>query len=423
MKILAIYRHYWPDTTPYARLLRAILEEQVSRGHSASVFTAQPSYNDISHSRQPHRETIGGVDIRRIRLLPERKHLRLLRALNFIYFLFRAVTHVLWRRYDLIVANTHPPVLMGWVLRMIHRVTGIPFVLHCQDIHPESAVIANQLREGRISRWLERIDTENCSAAESVVTLSEDMKQTLLRRKGYTGNNITVINNFALDVYEPEENLPTLFNDAVQHPFRVFFAGNIGLFQDLPRLIEAAHILSAEQDIHFIFMGAGAELRSLRSLADNLIGKTVFFEPYQPVEVAFGCMQRADLGVVSLRTGVCQVAYPSKTMTYLAAGCPILLLAERDSQLAEDILVHDFGYVPEKLTFSNIAETISAARDQRERWTADARQKLIARSEKFYGRSKSLAAWQDIFGLGVVAPDSRSKNHTPGLTDGMKKAA
>ncbi len=398
MRILAIYRHYWPDATPYARLLRAILEDQVTQGKSATVFTAQPGYNDVVFPRQPQRETLGGVDVQRIRLLPERKHMHLLRAINYLYFLFRAMLHVLIRRrYDLVVANTHPPVLMGVALRLIRRLTGIPFVLHCQDIHPESAVLSDQLRGGRIARWLQRVDTNSCVEAERVVTLSDDMKQTLRRRKGNRADNITVINNFALDVYEPAQRLPKLFDDSAQNPFRVLFAGNMGIFQDLPRLVEAAHVLSAERDIHFIFMGTGAELRKLMQLATDLINETVFFEPFQPAEIASACMRRANLGVVSLRAGVFHVAYPSKTMTYLAAGCPLLLLAERNSQLAEDIVGNNYGYVPEEITSEGIAQTIRRARDDRRRWTAMARHELVTRSEAFYGKEKILSCWRELF--------------------------
>ncbi len=400
MKILAIYRHYWPDATPYARLLRAILEDQVAEGRDATVFTAQPGYNDVDYARQPRRETLGGVEVRRIGLLPERKHLRILRAINYFYFLFRAVLHVLiFRHYDLIVANTHPPVLMGMALRLIRRLTGIPFVLHCQDIHPESAVMAKQLGEGRVARWLQRVDANSCAAAERVVVLSEDMHQTLRQRQGYAADNVTVINNFALDVYEPAKRLPKLFDDSEQRPFRIFFAGNMGLFQNLPRLIKAAHLLSAESGIHFIFMGAGSERKMLRQLATDLIDKTVFFEPFQPVEVAFACMQRADLGVVSLLEEVCRVAYPSKTMTYLAAGCPLLLLTEKNSQLAKDVVSNDFGYVPETTTPEGIAQTIRTARDERKQWTTTRKQRLVAQSDLFYGREKALQSWRSVFDL------------------------
>ena len=398
MRILAIYRHYWPDATPYARLLRAILEDQVEQGREATVFTAQPGYNDVQFSRQRLREIVGGVEVRRITLLPERKRLRFLRAINYFYFLLRAVLHALSvRRYDVIVANTHPPVMMGIALRLIRRLTGIPFILHCQDIHPESAVLADQLRKGRISQWLEREDTKNCAAAFQVVTLSEDMSRTLQKRKGYTGDNISIVNNFALDVYEPAGSLPASFDNANKTPFRVLFAGNLGLFQDLPRLVEAAHVLCSEPDIHFIFMGAGAQLRTLQQLADDLVGKTVFFEEFQPVEVAFACMQRADLGVVSLRAGTYQVAYPSKTMTYLAAGCPLLLLAESDSKLAEDVVSHEFGYVPEKTTSAGIAESIRQARSERERWSDEARHELTIKSASYFGKERALVSWRELF--------------------------
>ena len=423
MRILAIYRHYWPDATPYARLLRAILEDQAAQDRSVTVFTAQPGYNDIKYTQQPAREMLGGVDVRRIRLLPERKHLRVLRALNYLIFVSRAVLHVLLlRHYDLILANTHPPVLMGMALRLINRLTGIPYLLHCQDIHPESAVLAQQLKQGRISRWLQAMDAKSCERAGGVVVLSEDMKRTLRRRPGYLANNLYVVNNFALDVYQPADALPKIFEESPQRPFRVFFAGNMGHFQDLARLMEAAKLLRAEQDIQFIFMGAGAERKSLQQIASDLIGKTVFFEPHQPVEVAFACMKRSDLGVVSLRRGVCQVAYPSKTMTYLAAGCPLLLLAERESQLAADIVEHAFGYVPRDTIPGKIAQTILKARDERHHWTAAAKAALVKRSEAFYGRDNALVAWRHIFASYAANPAGQ-RNFPQPVANQLRRAA
>ena len=86
MRILAIYRHYWPDATPYARLLKVILEEQIAQGHQVEVLCGQPSYNDIQFERQPWREVVGGVQVRRFALFPERKRFRLLRAFNYSRF-------------------------------------------------------------------------------------------------------------------------------------------------------------------------------------------------------------------------------------------------------------------------------------------------------------------------------------------------
>ena len=46
---------------------------------------------------------------------------------------------------------------------------------------------------------------------------------------------------------------------------------------------------------------------------------------------------RADLGVVSLAPGVIRAAYPSKTLSYLRQGTPILALVEGDSDLAATV--------------------------------------------------------------------------------------
>lgn len=402
MRILAIYRHYWPDATPYARMLRGILEHLADLGHSAVVLTAQPNYNDIAQPTQPRRETLGKVDIRRLRLLPERKRFRLLRAVNFLYFLLRAIGHTCrHRQYDLIVANSHPPVLMGIALRVIRRLTGIPYVLHCQDVHPESALLAHQLQDNWAYRLMKRADTKSCSEACCVVTLSDDMWATLRARSDYSADNVRVINNFPLDVYQENEQALPVFEDSEDvnpQPYRVLFAGNLGRFQNLPRIVEAAHLLQGEPHIQFVFMGAGVERDRLQKKTGHLLGKTVFFEPFQPVETALAYMKRADLGIVSLAADVYRVAYPSKTMTYLAAGCPVLAIAEPASQLAKDIIQSDFGYVPADCSPEEIAAAIRRASNDDGRWTHQARLALAKRSEIFFGRGRSMQAWEELIG-------------------------
>lgn len=400
MRSLAIYRHYWPDATPYARLLRSILEHVAERGHSATVYTAQPSYNDVRQPRQPWRETLNSVAIRRLPLLPERKRSWALRLLNTILFLSGAVLHAVRhrRRYDIILANAHPPVLMGLALRLTRLLAGIPYVLNLQDIHPESAILARRLRNGRFAHWLRRLDAWGCGNASCLVTLSEDMRKTLhARNGGLPATRIEVINNCPLDRYESVDQPVDPQPDAPR-PFRVLFAGNMGMFQQLDRLIDVARELQDRSDIEFRFMGAGVAKKSLIEQAGALTGRNVHFDPHQPVETAFACMQQSDLGVVSLAAGVYRVAYPSKTMMYLAAGCPVLVLVEPESCLAKTIRSNDLGFVPVQLRVRSIAETILMAAVQRHRWDRAARDELRLRAEELFGRDQMLARWERIFG-------------------------
>lgn len=393
MKILAIYRHYWPDATPYARLLKAILESQAANGHDVVSFCAQPSYNDVKTKQQPWSEVVNGVRVKRVGLLPERKRWHLIRIVNSIYFLIRGVWHAVFNRYSVILSNTHPAILIGVALRLIKQLVGTPYILHCQDIHPESAVLARNIKSGWISRWLQNIDTKNCREALCVVTLSEDMKQTLLKRDPDLSDRVIVLNNFAVPV-EPNECVP----DWSDHErFRVIFAGNLGRFQGLDRLIEAVNLLGDRVPVELVFMGAGAEANRLEQLAKNTRSGCFRFVPYQSNETAIRWIETAHLGIVSLSAGICSVAYPSKTMSYLAAGCPVLAIVEQSTQLAAEVKLHNYGYVPAGILPIDIAAALERAWHDREQWTVQARRELALRSERQFGATRALEIWDAIF--------------------------
>lgn len=400
MRILAIYRHYWPDTTPYARILRTLLESFATAGHETTVFTAQPSYNDIQHPHQSWREQLGGVDVHRAWLLPERKQWPLVRSLNFACFLLRAVWHATCvRRYDVILANVHPPVFMGLALRIIQRLTGTPYVLHCQDIHPESAQRAGKMRHAAIYAWLRECDRRNCTRAEAVVTLGDDMVRTLADRGGSLPNTV-VINNPPLDVdlAHAAEVLPAPLNTHDHDRFRVLFAGNLGNFQGLDEIIAAAHQLAARQDIQFIFMGEGLAKERLVDSAADLVERTVWFLPYQRVEAAWTAIGRCDLGLVSLLPEIYRYAFPSKSMMYFAAGCPVLAVMESESELAATIHRYGLGYVAPQGDIARLTDTIALAADQRSYWSLTERNRIAKTCQQLYGRQAMLAKWHGLLG-------------------------
>jgi glycosyltransferase involved in cell wall biosynthesis len=417
MKILAIYRHYWPDATPYARILRAVLAHLSDGGHEPVVWTAQPGYNDIQTPRQPRRETIDGVQVRRMRLLPERKRLRWLRGVNFAWFLLRAVLHAtLGGRYDLIIANSHPPILMGCALRLIRAVRGTPYIYHCQDIHPESAALAGNWRRSGLFRSLRRLDKAACRGARHVIVLSRDMSDALALR-GLSTENVAVINNAPLGRHEfdagshgPRDNrspvatekllaecgLTCLEQGAANGepipPVRFLFAGNLGRFQGLDRLVEAARLIMGAR-FQLIFMGEGTKKASLIEQAGDLAGERIIFLPHQPLAVALAAMRACDYGVVSLLPNVYRYAFPSKVMTYLSAGCPLLAVIEPESELSRTIVRYDLGYVARGRSVADVAAAMLTATAERAKWTPGRRRAIQQTCAALYGEAGMLTAW------------------------------
>ncbi len=404
MKILAIYRHYLPDTAPYGRILSSILEHQAAQGHEVTVVTAQPSYNDIRQEKQPWQEKIRGVQVKRIRLLPERKNWQFVRAFNFAWFLLRAVIHAIsGPRYDLVLANSHPPVLMGLALQTIHKLRGTPYIYHLQDLHPEAAKLAGDLEPGWLYDRLLNWETATCNSAQRVVVLSQDMADSLTSR-GVPANCISIVNNPPLtDSFTSQPKLPPPLDEHI-NTVRLLFAGNLGRFQGLERLIAAARLIAGRVPFQLIFMGEGSAKRDLCDLAGELLGRRIVFLPQQSPETAQAAMRVCDYGIISLLPEVYRFAYPSKSMTYWSAGCPVIALVEPQSELAQTIEHHDLGVVASCRSVCTVAETLMNAILDRHHWTPERRRLIEAKCHELFGFERMHAAWDGIL-------RDRSTNH------------
>ena len=174
--------------------------------------------------------------------------------------------------------------------------------------------------------------------------------------------------------------------------FNLLFAGNIGRFQGLDVLIEAMGLLVTQQPhIRLIMMGEGTAKKELEHRAREL-NANVEFVGHHSVAVAKLAMQKVDLGFVSLVPGIIKYAYPSKTMTYLEQGCPLLVAVEPQSSLAKDVERNGVGLaVPSgdvnalKNTIIKIAEDDTKLRDMKE--------KALVLGSSDYSEANVLPVW------------------------------
>ena len=341
MRILVVHRYYWPDTPPYAVLLRRIVECWNNDGHAVEVLSSQPSYKEgVRNQKLPRHEALDGVRVERLELPNEvgRPIIRIWNALRLGgWLLWRALI----RRYDVIMISTAPPVLGGVFAALAAKLTGARFIYHCMDIHPEVGRVSGEFRNPLVYKVLMMFDAWSCQNARPVVVLSSDMATTLRQRPGGEKLDIKVLNNFSLPA---DKNVPDEL-PFVLYPERltVLFAGNIGRFQGLDSVVEAMGQLKERDDIEFVFMGEGVEKEKLQHKAGAL-GAHIRFVDHQPIEVAKCAMRYADVGYVSLTEGMYKYAYPSKTMTYLEQGCPLIVSVESQSELARDVSDKAYGY-------------------------------------------------------------------------------
>lgn len=362
-RVLAIHRYFWPDTPPYAAMLRVIVAHWAGRGHDVRVFTSQPSYKrGVTHERMPARQEIDGVAVRRVRMRPDEgpRGRKLRNMVRFSGFTFLRV--LLGPRVDVVMCSTAPQVLLGWMTSCAARLRGAAFIYHCMDLHPEIGRVSGEFAHPWVFRVLQRMDVSTCRRAAAVVVLSDDMREALIDRDASLAGSIHVVNNFDLpDAGDQAGDLPDLGTDA---RLTLCFAGNVGRFQGLGTLVRAVLSDDARLDgLRLVLMGEGAAKDDLAGLIDAApIARRdrVRLLSHGSPAAARRLMQVSDLGLVTLVPGVIRYAYPSKTATYLSEGLPILAGVEEGSALARDVRAWAVGDVLDLASVETVVEQLAA---------------------------------------------------------------
>jgi colanic acid biosynthesis glycosyl transferase WcaI len=391
MKVLLTHRFFWPDTAPYAIMLRVIAKELVQAGHDVHVLASIPSYRE-SGLACPRQEVVDGAKLRRVWVLPREKSSPTRRGFNVVIYSWHLCVEILRLRPDVVTASTFPPVIAAWCASLAARLVGAKFVYHMQDIHPEISKISKGLL-GRhfpamVLRWF---DNQTLRRSAAVIALSNDMVQTLNGR-GISDLPVHVINNFSLSHAQTAtgDKLPaTLRKDPLRK--RVIFAGNLGRFQNLMLLTEGvAQLFQKHPDLDMLLLGDGSALPELQARWAKT--PQVQFAPFIPFEQAQAVIADADIGLVSLSAGIYRAAYPSKVLTYLELGVPVFALVEPESNLAQSLIQAKVGAVPTELTVPSIAAALGDLLASK-----PAPRMVKAWHESQFGLSSTMQRWRRLF--------------------------
>ena len=334
-RILVLNQYYWPGIEATAQLL-AQLCEALARDYDVTVVTGNLRDHDL-----PSDETRNGVRIVRVRSTAYDRSRLHLRAANSGSSLGDTVlTALRGRRPDLVLCMTDPPIV-GDVALVVARHFGVPLLVISQDVFPEIAERVKRLEQPVVLgalRWLVKLYLKR---ADRVVAIGETMKLRL-EEKGAPPARVAVIPNW-VDTAEltpmPRRNVWSAAH-GLDDAFVVMHSGNIGHAQDLDTLVRAATFLRDLESLRIVVIGFGARHGEVTRLAQRLeVTGTVRFLDYQPREVLPLSLASGDLHYVGLARGLSGFVVPSRVYGILAAGRPVLVSADRESEtvrLVED---------------------------------------------------------------------------------------
>jgi glycosyltransferase involved in cell wall biosynthesis len=331
---------YYPEATSTAYILTK-LAESLAKWGPVGVLCAQPNY-ELKGRTAPRVETVNGVKVFRVSH-PKLDRAGILRRLvNLVVVTVQLFARALlqFRKGDVVVVVTNPPALPFAIL-FAAKVRGVVTVLLVHDVYPDAAVISGLVRaDGFVVRLWRGANGWLLRHADRVVVLGRDARELVCTSLRGHVEKVQVIENWA----DSDSILPASIHEnelvrelGLEGRFILGYAGNIGRVHDIRTLLDAAERLRIDcPDVQMVFVGSGAKEADVR-VASSQPGSNVTFVGPLPRERQQVFLNACHVSILAMAPGMAGVGVPSRLYNALAAGRPLIVVADKESEPARVI--------------------------------------------------------------------------------------
>jgi len=242
----------------------------------------------------------------------------------------RAVQKYLNQSHPEIVISGNSPLDPQRAVQQAAFACGARFLYWLQDI--QGLAMAHYLPQkhpviGRlVAAWYAHLERKMLKRSDWVVCIADSFAR-FLDGIGVSGSHVAVIHNWApkAEIRPAEKNNAW----AVEHGLaarKVFlYAGALGLKHDPGLLVQLARTYVRDPRIAVVVIseGLGADWLRDRQCAENL--NNLIILPFQPFSRLAEVLAAGDVLISLIDTDASQFSVPSKVLSYMAAGRPVLL--------------------------------------------------------------------------------------------------
>lgn len=340
MKILILSVNYWPEVTGIGAVTTYRAEYLAGAGHEVEVCTTFPYYPDW---KVPP-EYSGKLGLKE-----KRNEVQILRSYAYIpnpvkplkrivfeaSFILGVTVRALMRKRPDLLLVVSPPLGLAATAILLSRLWSIPYVFDVEDLQPDSASDLGMLPKWAV-RLLYKVENAAYRHARLVATLTPSMRQKIVD-KGIAEDKVALLEPRMDDSFldlRPEEGNDFRRRYDLGDKFLVTHSGNMGVKQSLDVVLDAAALNRADDSLLFLCVGNGSDCERIKRRAAELSLKNVRFLPLLDEKDFRGLMAASDVCLVTQQQSVSEVAFPSKIVTYLGAGRPMIASVNPECEVA-----------------------------------------------------------------------------------------
>jgi glycosyltransferase involved in cell wall biosynthesis len=319
------------------------------------------------------------------------------------------------KQHDIVFVITNPACLM-LSLAILRKLRTFEYVLLVYDVHPENLVPAGLARRGSLMyRIAVRCFNWAYGTADELIVIGRDMEE-VVRRKVGNGCRITRIPNWAdVDAIKPhlKKDNELIREHNLQDKTVFLFAGNLGRVQGIENLLRAIAAARSESAA-FLFVGDGVFRPAIEKFIQENPDKKVIHLGHFPLSAQQLFLNACDVAFVTLDDAMYGLGVPSKAYFSMAAGKPLLLVADPDSEIGRVIRESGVGWIVPPNQPDRLAEKIDEICHVRDLDKVGRRAREVV--ERHFSEQVILAQYshyfRELFGRAVA-----QKRHVRAATD------
>lgn len=341
--ILFISPYYPPEKAAAAVCVSENARRLAQRGHQVTVLTTFPNYPTgvvapQYRGRLIRQEMRDGVRVIRVWSYTSANSGFLRRVLAQLSFgcLSPVLGSAKIGHPDVIIVQS-PPLFDAIAARLLAWYKRCPFIFMVSDLWPESAVQLGMLRN-RLARSLATyLEWSTYQRAALVWTVTESMRETLLRRGLAPERVFLLTNGVDTQTFRPfsKDLARTMlgWDERFGERFIVLYAGTHGLSHGLTTVLAAAEQLQDQEEIQIVFVGDGAEKQQLVALASKRkIRNVAFLDPVAHQQIPY-MLAASDVCLAHVRNlPIFQGMLPIKMYEAMACGRPLILALKGEAR-------------------------------------------------------------------------------------------
>ncbi len=348
MRILFLTDNFPPETNAPATRTHEHCKKWVEMGYQVTVITCFPNFPNGKvfegyTNKIYEEENIDGINVIRVWSYITENNGFVKRIIDYISYAITSFIFGLSIKTDLIIA-TSPQFFTAISGRVLSFFKRTPWVMEVRDLWPDSiAAVGSMDKTSKSFKLLKIIESHLYFNASKIIVVTNSFKNYLITEHQITPEKIGVFKNGIIinNLKKPKLNDVIALKESLglENKIVISYIGTHGLAHGLKFILESISKIS-NPDLHFLFIGDGAEKQNLIDYSNKFHSKNfTFLESVTKINIPL-YIDSSDYSLVNLKkSDEFKNVIPSKIFENIAMYKPILLGVEGESKK----LINDYG--------------------------------------------------------------------------------